>query len=110
MSVADLFRLDDKVVLVTGGSRGMGRAMVLGFAGAGADVVVVSRKLDVCQQVADEVEATTGRRALALACHIGEWDQVTRLVDDVFEAFGRIDVLVNNAGMSPVYPDPADIT
>lgn len=98
------------MVLVTGGSRGMGRAMVHGFAEAGADVVVVSRKLDACQEVADAVMAETGRRALAVACHLGEWDQVTALVERVYEEFDRVDVLVNNAGMSPVYPDTSDIS
>jgi NAD(P)-dependent dehydrogenase (short-subunit alcohol dehydrogenase family) len=105
-----LFALDGKVVVVTGGSRGMGRSMVLGFARAGADVVIVSRKLQACEEVAREVEATTGRRALPLACHIGDWTQVNALVDRVYEETGRVDVLVNNAGMSPTYSDPSEIS
>lgn len=104
------FDLDGKVALVTGGSRGMGRAMVLGFARAGADVVIASRKLEACEKVAREVEETTGRRALAVACHVGDWEQVGALVDTTYREMGRLDVLVNNAGMSPTYSDAAEIT
>lgn len=100
----------DKVALVTGGSRGLGKQMVLGFARAGADVVIASRKLDACEAVAKEVEETTGRRAFAKACHVGHWDQVEELADAAYDHFGRVDVLVNNAGMSPTYPRPIDIT
>ena len=105
-----MFRLDGKVALVTGGSRGMGRSIVLGFARAGADVVIASRKLASCEKVAREVEETTARKALAVACHLGHWDQVDQLVAAAYGHFGRVDVLVNNAGMSPVYPDVAEIT
>jgi NAD(P)-dependent dehydrogenase (short-subunit alcohol dehydrogenase family) len=110
MTVGDLFRLDGKVALVTGGSRGMGRAMVLGFARAGADVIVASRKLDACKAVAHEVEETTGQRALAVACNVGDWEQTNRLVEIAYEEMGHVDVLVNNAGMSPIYPHPAEVT
>ena len=96
--------LSDKVALVTGGSRGLGREMVLGFARAGADVVIASRKLDSCEELARLVETETGRRALPVAAHIGRWDDVDRLVDVVDAEFGRVDVLVNNAGMAPLYP------
>jgi NAD(P)-dependent dehydrogenase (short-subunit alcohol dehydrogenase family) len=65
--------LAGKVALVTGGSRGLGRAMALGFADAGADVIIASRKLENCQAVAQEVEARGGQ-ALAVACHVGHWD------------------------------------
>jgi NAD(P)-dependent dehydrogenase (short-subunit alcohol dehydrogenase family) len=109
MPSTDLFDLTGKVALVTGGSRGLGRAMTLGFARAGADVIVTSRKLDACEAVAEEVQDTTGRRALAYACHVGYWEQVDGLVDAAYDAFGRVDVLVNNAGMSPVYTDPLDV-
>src|SRR5271165_4429544 len=93
----------NKVVVVTGGSKGLGRAMALGFAEAGADVVVASRKLGPCEEVAGEVRAL-GRRALAVACHVGDWDQCATLIDAVVDKFGRIDVLVNNAGIAPVPP------
>jgi NAD(P)-dependent dehydrogenase (short-subunit alcohol dehydrogenase family) len=107
---AERFDLTGKVALVTGGSRGLGQSMVQAFAAAGADVIVTSRKLDACEAVAAEVEATTGRRALALACNIGRWDELDRLVEGAYDAFGRIDVLVNNAGMSLLYSDVTDVT
>ena len=102
---AERFDLSGRVALVTGGSRGLGREMVLAFAAAGADVVITSRKLDSCQRVAREVEEGTGRAALAHACHQGRWDEIPILVDAAYDRFGRVDVLVNNAGMSPVYDD-----
>lgn len=98
-----------KVVIVTGGSKGLGRAMALGFAEAGADVAVASRKLDACEAVAAEIRAV-GRRALAIACHVGDWDQCSELIDATVAEFGRIDVLVNNAGIAPVPPSLVDIT
>ncbi len=101
--------LAGKVALVTGGSRGLGRAMVLAFADAGADVVITSRKLDACKAVAAEVEAM-GRRALPVACHVGHWDEIDGLVEQAYDTFGRVDVLVNNAGMSPLYPDLESVT
>ena len=106
----DLFRLDGKVALVTGGSRGLGREMSLAFARAGADVIVTSRKLDQCQDVVAEIESTTGRSGLAYSCHIGRWDEIEGLVDAAYARFGRVDVLVNNAGMSPVYDKITDVT
>jgi NAD(P)-dependent dehydrogenase (short-subunit alcohol dehydrogenase family) len=102
---AERFDLTGKVAVVTGGSRGIGRAVAEGLAGAGADVVVASRKLENCEQAAKEIETATRRRALAVACHVGRWEDCDRLVDTVYEHFGRCDVLVNNAGMSPLYPD-----
>jgi NAD(P)-dependent dehydrogenase (short-subunit alcohol dehydrogenase family) len=92
--------LAGKVAIVTGGSRGLGRAIATGFARAGADVVVASRKLDRCEEVAREIEAA-GRRALAVATHVGRAEQIDGLLAAVDEAFGRVDVLVNNAAMSP---------
>ena len=103
------FDLSGRVALVTGGSRGLGRAMVLGFAEAGADVVVSSRKFEACEAVAREVEAL-GRTALPYACHVGHWNELDGLVDAAYDRFGQVDVLVNNAGMSPLYPDPASVT
>jgi NAD(P)-dependent dehydrogenase (short-subunit alcohol dehydrogenase family) len=95
------FDLSGRVALVTGGSRGLGRAMVRGFARAGADVVIASRKLEACEEAAVEVRSL-GREALAHACHVADWDALEGLVDAVYERFGRLDVLVNNAGMSPL--------
>lgn len=98
-----LFDLSGKVALVTGGSRGLGAAMTRAFARAGADVIVASRKLASCERLAAEVRAETGRRALPVACHVGEWGQVEALAETAYAGFGRVDVLVNNAGMSPLY-------
>ena len=96
----DHFDLTGKVALVTGGSRGLGLQMVRAFAEHGADVIIVSRKLDACEAVADEVRAL-GRRALALSAHVGKWDEIDRMIEAAYAQFGRIDILVNNAGMSP---------
>ena len=101
--------LNGKVALVTGGSRGLGRAMVLAFARAGADVVIASRKLDACQATAREVEAL-GRKALPVACHVGEWAQLDALVEQTYGRLGKVDVLVNNAGMSPLYPSLVEVS
>src|SRR5437870_5903562 len=99
----ELFDLTGKVAVVTGGSRGIGRAVVEGFAAAGADVVIASRKLPNCEEVAAHVQEATGRKALPVECHVGRWEDCDRLADTVYEHFGRCDVLVNNAGMSPLY-------
>jgi NAD(P)-dependent dehydrogenase (short-subunit alcohol dehydrogenase family) len=105
-----LFDLTGKVAVVTGGSRGIGRAVVQGLAAAGADVVIASRKLENCEQAAEEVRRATGRRALAVGTHVAYWDQCDALVDRVYDEFGRCDVLVNNAGMSPLFGELTDIT
>jgi NAD(P)-dependent dehydrogenase (short-subunit alcohol dehydrogenase family) len=102
--------LKDKVAVVTGGSRGLGREMSFAFARAGATVVVASRKEDACVAVAGEIAAQTGREALGVRCHVGEWEECDRLADLVQERFGRVDVLVNNAGLSPLYPSLEEVT
>lgn len=101
--------LTGKIALVTGSSRGLGRAIALAFAAAGADVVVSSRRRDACEQVASEIEAL-GRRALVQPCHAGHWDELDGLVDAAYRHFGQVDVLVNNAGKSPTYPSLSDVT
>lgn len=106
----ELFDLSGKVAVVTGGSRGIGRAIAGAFAEASADVVVASRKLDKCEIAAEEISSATGRRVLPVACHVGRWSDCDALVDTVYREFGRCDVLVNNAGMSPLYPDLASVT
>jgi NAD(P)-dependent dehydrogenase (short-subunit alcohol dehydrogenase family) len=109
--MANRFDLSGKVALVTGGSRGLGREMVLAFAENGADVVIASRKLDSCEAVAAEVtKRFPDRRALPVACHVGEWDQVERLAETAYAEFGHVDVLVNNAGMSPIYDHVNNVT
>ncbi|HTH06205.1 MAG TPA: SDR family oxidoreductase [Ilumatobacteraceae bacterium] len=105
----DLFDLTGKVAVVTGGSRGLGREMALAFADHGADVVIASRKLENCETVADEIRAK-GRRSLAIAYHAASWADADRLAATVHDQFGRIDVLVNNAGMSPLYSSLADVS
>ncbi len=105
-----LFDLSGKVALVTGGSRGLGREMVLAFARAGADVVIASRKLDACEATAKEVERETGRRALPVAAHVGKWDAVGALAERAYGEFGKVDVLVNNAGMSLLYDQVSNVS
>jgi len=110
MPERDLFDLSGRVALVTGGSRGLGREMVLAFAEHGADVVIASRKQDACEALAQEVERRTGRSALPVACHVGQWDACDALVEAAYQRFGRVDVLVNNAGMSPLYPSLPEVS
>ena len=96
--------LQGKTALVTGGSRGLGKAMVEAFAAAGADVVIASRKLDGCEKLAAEIREKYGRRALPVACNVSDWQQCNALIDAAYAEFGQVDVLVNNAGLSPLYP------
>lgn len=103
MTPDPLFDYTGQVILVTGGSRGLGYQMVKAFAERGADVIIASRKLDACEAVAEEVRAL-GRRAFAISAHVGKWDECDRLVDAAYAEFGRVDVLVNNAGMGPRCP------
>jgi NAD(P)-dependent dehydrogenase (short-subunit alcohol dehydrogenase family) len=104
---AQLFDLTGKVALVTGATRGLGKEMTLALAAAGADVVVSSRKPDACAEVAAIVNQETRRRALPYAANVSRWDACTALVDAAYQEFGRVDVLVNNAGASPLYDDVA---
>jgi NAD(P)-dependent dehydrogenase (short-subunit alcohol dehydrogenase family) len=108
--VRDLFDLSGRVAVVTGGSRGLGLAMARAFAEHGADVVVASRKGDACEAVARELRERFGYRALGIACHTGRWADCGRLIETTYAELGRLDVLVNNAGMSPLYPSLADVS
>ena len=105
----ELFRFDGKVAVITGGSRGLGKSMALALAERGADVVVASRKLDNCEEVADQIRSM-GRRALAVGCHVGHWEDLNQLAEDAFKEFGKVDILINNAGMSPLYPKLSAVT
>jgi NAD(P)-dependent dehydrogenase (short-subunit alcohol dehydrogenase family) len=104
----DRFSLEGKVAIITGGSRGIGRAIALEYARAGADIVVASRKLDACKAAAEEIEKLGGR-VLAVAAHTGKPDQLEKLVDETLKHFGRIDILVNNAGTNPHFGATIDI-
>ena len=102
-AVRPTIRLDGKVALVTGGNRGLGREMALGFARAGADVVVASRHEDACAEFAAALRDELGIRALGLGVHVGRWETLDGFVERVYGEMGSVDVLVNNAGMSPLY-------
>ena len=107
--MTDRFSLAGRTALITGGSRGLGRQMALAFAEAGADVAIVSRKLDACEATAREARAL-GRRALPYACHMGRWDEIEPMANAVWDGLGKVDILVNNAGMSPLYPSLGAVT
>ena len=98
-----LFDFSGKVALVTGGSRGLGYRMVKALAARGADVIVASRKVENCEAVAAECRAL-GREAMAWGVHCGRWDEIDALIDAAYSGFGRVDILINNAGMSPACP------
>lgn len=104
----DKYRLDGKVALVTGGSRGIGRATALGFAEAGASIAVASRKLPDLENVAREIEKLGGK-ALPVAAHVGRMEDIHSLVSRVTDEFGRIDILVNNAGTSPALASSLEV-
>ena len=108
--MTDRFDLTGRVAVVTGGSRGLGRAMVQAFAEHGAEVVIASRKVDACEQAAAEVSESTGREAVGVGFHAGRWEDADRLADLVHDRFGRCDVLVNNAGMSPLYGSLSEVS
>jgi NAD(P)-dependent dehydrogenase (short-subunit alcohol dehydrogenase family) len=103
MTPDPLFDFTGKVALVTGGSRGLGYRMVKALAERGADVIVASRKLENCEAVAGECRSL-GRRAMAYGVHCGRWDEIDALIEAAYGEFGRVDILINNAGMSPACP------
>jgi NAD(P)-dependent dehydrogenase (short-subunit alcohol dehydrogenase family) len=105
-----LFALDGKVAIVTGSTKGIGKAMARGLAQAGASVVVSSRKQDLCDAVARELHDETGAEVVGLACHVGDWDAIPGFVDQVRGRFGSVDVLVNNAGINPARINASDMT
>lgn len=107
---ADLFDLTDRVVLITGGSRGLGREMASAVARCGADVFIASRNLESCQAAATEIARETGRAAMPYQVHVGRWEQLDGLVDAVYDRFGKVDTLINNAGMSPLYESLTSVT
>jgi NAD(P)-dependent dehydrogenase (short-subunit alcohol dehydrogenase family) len=111
MGYADkVFDLTGKVVVVTGGSRGLGLQIATAVARQGADVVIASRKLENCEEAAKEIKKETGRQTMAYGVHVGRWDELEPFVDAVYDRFGKVDVLFNNAGMSPVYDKLTDVS
>jgi NAD(P)-dependent dehydrogenase (short-subunit alcohol dehydrogenase family) len=107
--MTDLFSLEGKTAIITGGSRGLGREMALAFAERGANIVVASRKVENCETVANEVRAL-GRRALAIGYHAASWSDAEMLAAAAIAEFEHIDILVNNAGMSPLYSSLVEVT
>lgn len=105
--VKDLFNLEGRVSVVTGGATGLGLQMATGLAEAGSHIVVCSRRLDACEQAAHEIEKL-GVKALAVACDVTQPDQVHHVKEQTLKAYGRVDVLVNNAGRAWVAP-PEDM-
>jgi NAD(P)-dependent dehydrogenase (short-subunit alcohol dehydrogenase family) len=108
--MSNVFDLTGKVAIVTGSTKGIGRAMASGLANAGATVIVSSRKQKLCDKVASELENETGRATLGLACHVGDWNAIPGFVEAVYERFGKIDVLVNNAAITPTRLTVSEIT
>jgi NAD(P)-dependent dehydrogenase (short-subunit alcohol dehydrogenase family) len=108
-AVSELFDLTGRVAVVTGATRGLGRAIAGAYAAAGAEVVVVSRKPEACEEVAAEL-CSRGARAVGHACHVGHWNEIDGLVDRIYCDFERVDVLVNNAGISPLYGRLSEVT
>lgn len=103
-----MFDLKGKVAVVTGSSRGIGRAIAEMFAEAGAKVVVSSRKAEACEEVAEAIRAKGGE-AMVIPCHIGDTEQLQNLVDKTIAEWGQIDVLVPNAAINPVYGPLQDL-
>ena len=104
------FDLTGKVCVITGGSRGLGLQMCRAFAQAGANLVISSRKLEACEAAATQITAETGARCLPVACHVADWEACDALIEAAYREYGRIDVLVNNAGMSPLYESLSSVT
>lgn len=101
--ITSLYDFSGRVVVITGGSRGIGHGMALAFAAAGARVAVASRKIESCHATVAEIRAL-GSDGSAHAIHVGRWDDCNRLAEEVYERWGRADVLINNAGLSPLAP------
>jgi NAD(P)-dependent dehydrogenase (short-subunit alcohol dehydrogenase family) len=106
----DSLDLKGRRALVTGGSRGLGRAISLAYAEHGADIVIASRKLGACEVLAEEIQERFGRKALAVACNVSDWNECDQLIDKVNATWGGVDVLVNNAGISPLYSAVSSIS
>ncbi len=111
MISTELFDLSGKVALLTGASKGMGKAMAEGFAEHGARVMLSSRKLDQCEAAAAEINAKCGEeRVFSSACNAGYKEQLRALVDATHEQLGAIDILVGNAGVNPFFGPMSEIS
>jgi len=106
---ADKFRLDGKVAIVTGGSRGIGKEIAIALAEQGARIALASRKQEALNGVAEEIRQQGGE-CLALACHVGKPDQIRAFMDKVVETYGSVDILVNNAATNPYFGPIIDAT
>jgi 7-alpha-hydroxysteroid dehydrogenase len=102
--ILDRFRMTDRVAIVTGGSKGIGRGIARAFGEAGADLVLASRNPDDLEAAAAEMRGATGRRVLAVPCDVNEREQLEHVIERTWSEYGRIDVLVNNAGGTPPRP------
>jgi len=102
------FSLKDKVALVTGASRGIGEAIAVGLAQAGADLAIASRKLPDLEKVAEEAKKL-GRKCLPVQAHLGKLEEINQFVKRVLEEFGKIDILVNNAATNPTMAQAIDV-
>lgn len=104
VNVMDLFRLDDRVAIVTGGSKGLGKQMALAFAQAGATTVICSRHGDEAEAVASEIAKDTGQESVGQQVDVTNWDEINGLVTETAKRYGRLDVVVNNAGINVRHP------
>ncbi|MCH3881019.1 MULTISPECIES: SDR family NAD(P)-dependent oxidoreductase [Tenacibaculum] len=109
MNIKEQFNLEGKVAVITGSSKGIGKAIAKGLAENGAQVVISSRSQEACDEVVKEF-AKEGLKAVGIACHIGKEDQRKNLIEKTIEAFGRIDILVNNAAINPVFGPIEDVS
>ena len=108
MNANQQFNLEGKVAIITGSSKGIGKAIAKGLAESGAQVVISSRSQEACDEVANEFKKE-GLKAIGIACHIGKEDQRKFLVDETIKQVGRIDILVNNAAINPVFGPIEDV-
>jgi len=99
---------NNKVVLITGASRGIGQAIAMGLAQAGADIAIASRKISDLEKVAEEIKKL-GRKCLPVAAHIGKIEEINNLVNKVMDEFGKIDILINNAATNPTMASAIDV-
>jgi NAD(P)-dependent dehydrogenase (short-subunit alcohol dehydrogenase family) len=102
--------LQGRIVIITGGSRGLGASMSKAFAAAGAIPVIVSRRFEQCQRLADEIKREFGIDAVPVKCNVGDWTEVSSAIDEIYTHVSQVDVLINNAGSSPLYPDLSSVT